>query len=329
MLLIAAGSLWLFLAAVPALADGGVHTVAQNSGAATLTSDSCAGCHRAHSAKGEYLIKSVNEEALCLNCHDSAGAGASTDVESGVQYTIAAGIRGVTQLGALRGGGFAHTQMGDAARLQVGTGNKTKVPVVMGSNAASTSAHIQLTGVSFVLPHILWGNGADGSGVGPSVSLECTNCHNPHGNGQYRILNPVPVPTGTSGAVAEPVAQSDAAQSALILQLANPFAPGDVVDVAGTGFSSGTYVVLSASGLKLQIVSQASWLASGTGATALAPSNGTGGTVTRSTVAVADSPVVNPGNNTIETKNYTVIQKQGAQGDYTSFLLYAHCSPRA
>ena len=324
MLLIAAGSLWLFLAAVPALADGGVHTVAQNSGAATLTSDSCAGCHRAHSAKGEYLIKSVTEEALCLNCHDSAGAGASTDVESGVQYAIAAGIRNeFTTIGALRGGGFLHTQMGDAARLQVATTNKTKVPASIGADAATTSAHIELTGATFALPHILWGNGADGSGVGPSVSLECTNCHNPHGNGQYRILNPIPVPTGTSGAVAEAVAQSEAVNKSLILKLANPFAVGDVVDVSGTGYTDGTYVVLAVSGLKVQLATQATWATSGTNASAVIPSNGTGGTLTRASASVTDSPVVNPANSTIETKNYTIIQKQGAQGDPTSYLLYA------
>jgi predicted CXXCH cytochrome family protein len=40
----------------------------------------------------------------------------------------------------------------------------------------------------------VWGNGPQGQGnAGASgVSLECTNCHNPHGNGQYRILNTLP-----------------------------------------------------------------------------------------------------------------------------------------
>ncbi|HMA45906.1 MAG TPA: cytochrome c3 family protein, partial [Frankiaceae bacterium] len=42
---------------------------------------------------------------------------------------------------------------------------------------------------------------------GPIVELECTSCHNPHGNGYYRILNPVPNPASESGsfiAVAAP-----------------------------------------------------------------------------------------------------------------------------
>ena len=66
-LLIAGAALWLFLAAIPALADGGPHKFAANSGVSTLTTDNCAGCHRAHTAQGAYLLKS-NEEDLCLSC---------------------------------------------------------------------------------------------------------------------------------------------------------------------------------------------------------------------------------------------------------------------
>ena len=45
----------------------------------------------------------------------------------------------------------------------------------------------------------VWGNGAVDSGPGPDVSLNCANCHNPHGNGQYRILQTTPSLTATSG----------------------------------------------------------------------------------------------------------------------------------
>jgi hypothetical protein len=38
----------------------------------------------------------------------------------------------------------------------------------------------------------VWGNGAPGSGAGGTTELTCTGCHNPHGNGMYRILNPIP-----------------------------------------------------------------------------------------------------------------------------------------
>ena len=119
-LLLAAGSLWLFLAAVPVFADGGPHVSSANSGVSTLAADGCAGCHRAHTAQGEMLINAPTEEELCLTCHGAASTGATTDVMTGIQYAIGAGgaPRGA-QLGALRGGGFDQARMdaGNMTRL--------------------------------------------------------------------------------------------------------------------------------------------------------------------------------------------------------------------
>jgi hypothetical protein len=41
----------------------------------------------------------------------------------------------------------------------------------------------------------VWGNGAISAAGDPggSMTLTCTNCHNPHGNGMYRSLRPMPV----------------------------------------------------------------------------------------------------------------------------------------
>ena len=75
MLLIAAGSLWLFLAAVPVFADGGPHVAANNSGVNGINADGCAGCHRAHRAQGEPLLLAASETALCLTCHGATGLG--------------------------------------------------------------------------------------------------------------------------------------------------------------------------------------------------------------------------------------------------------------
>jgi doubled CXXCH domain len=83
-LLCAIGALWLFVAAIPAFADGGPHAMATNNGTAGLTADSCAGCHRAHTATAASLLNSEQPE-LCLNCHD--GSKATTDVIDGVQYS--------------------------------------------------------------------------------------------------------------------------------------------------------------------------------------------------------------------------------------------------
>ena len=216
MLLIAAGSLWLFLAAVPAFADGGPHVKAINSGAgpgSTLTADSCAGCHRAHTAQGSFLLAAPDEEALCLSCHGAAGTGSTVDVESGVQYTLASGERGTTVLGALRNGGFINARIDSAnpsrltyARTATETSQRTKVSVLAAGQPV-TSSHLTLaTGV--VATGIAWGNIAGTPGVtfsatanagGTVEGMTCASCHNPHGNGNYRILNPIPAPETIAG----------------------------------------------------------------------------------------------------------------------------------
>ena len=121
-LLLAGAALWLFLAAIPALADGGPHVAAANSGASTLTADSCAGCHRAHTAQGALLINAPTEEELCLTCHGAAGTGATTDVMTGVQYTPGTTtVRGTTQLGALRNGGFDQARIASGSVYRIST----------------------------------------------------------------------------------------------------------------------------------------------------------------------------------------------------------------
>ncbi len=215
LLLLAAGSLWLFLAAIPALADGGPHDLVKNSGfgtGSTLTSDSCAGCHRAHTAKGFNLIAASTQEELCLSCHGAAGTGATTNVENGVQYALATGgttVRGA-ELGALRGGGFVTARINSSdpyrvpyLRSATAVSFHTKVSV-LASGAPVTSAHIKLANApaGVVSKGIVWGSGAVNSGAGVSnLTLECSSCHNPHGNGSYRIL--LPIPGDGSGPFAE------------------------------------------------------------------------------------------------------------------------------
>ncbi len=220
MLLIAAGSLWLFLAAVPVLADGGPHVASANSGVSTLTTDGCAGCHRAHTAQGSNLLAASDEEALCLSCHGAAGTGATTDVESGVQYTLANDGTGTEPvLGALRDGGFVEARIdsADPARLTYLTShgptpalsNHAKV-AVLAAGQAVTSAHLDLDGAGGVVATgVAWGNIDGTPGVtfdatdnpgGTVDGMTCTSCHNPHGNGNYRILNPIPeADPGTTG----------------------------------------------------------------------------------------------------------------------------------
>lgn len=202
---------WLFLAAMPVLADGGPHVAAVNSGTAGLTADTCAGCHRAHTASGELLVSGVDAEALCLSCHGAASTGATTDVATGLQYGLGATtVRGETAAGALRSGGFVQARI-DATdtirisypRLQGGgiaTWHSSMVPVLASAEPV-TSAHIALDGTSVVSRGVAWGNGGLNSGVGPAFETTCTSCHNPHGNGTYRAL--VPIPTDGTGPLVE------------------------------------------------------------------------------------------------------------------------------
>jgi predicted CXXCH cytochrome family protein len=207
-LAIACGALWLILAAVPALADGGPHVMTQNNGSLGLNADGCAGCHRAHTAQGPFLINAADETALCLTCHGAVAAGATTDVASGLQYRLAARA-GTPLLGALRAGGFvsAAIDSGNPARILVSNNLASsddqwaKVRVLTdGAGAVNpapvTSAHLNLVENGLTAPAVAWGNGPNGSGVGPAVTMGCASCHNPHGNGQYRILNPIPSPEG-------------------------------------------------------------------------------------------------------------------------------------
>lgn len=204
MLLIAAGSLWLFLAAVPVFADGGPHVAANNSGVNGISADGCAGCHRAHRAQGEFLLLADSGTALCLTCHGATGLGSTVDVENGMQYTLGTtDVRGGTVLGYTRGGGFVTARIGSAETVRIaytstyGVSQLAKVPVRTAGSQDVTSAHLpNVAGVVGAADGVAWGNGPNSTTAyaGPEVELECGTCHNPHGNGQYRILNPIPEP---------------------------------------------------------------------------------------------------------------------------------------
>jgi predicted CXXCH cytochrome family protein len=211
MLLIAAGSLWLFLAAVPVFADGGPHVAADNSGVNGINADGCAGCHRVHRAQSSpgngALLAASSETALCLSCHGATGLGSTVDVENGIQYTLGTtDVRGASILGYTRGGGFitARIGSGEVARFAYASGTSVrmagKVPVRSAGSQPVTSAHLPNTGgVIGPADGVAWGNGPNSLTpyAGPGVEMECGSCHNPHGNGQYRILQFVPDPAET------------------------------------------------------------------------------------------------------------------------------------
>jgi len=321
-LLFAGATLWLFLAAVPVLADGGVHVASSNSGVSTLTADSCAGCHRAHTAQGEYLINQPSVEALCLSCHGAAATGATADVMTGVQYALAGGFRNpAIQLGALRGGGFDEARIDSANTTRLSyLRNATAVSQrprvgVLASSEPVNSAHIAMTENGLINPGVAWGNGAVGTGAGPAVTVTCASCHNPHGNGQYRILHKFPEATGVDDAWVVDIIATFAANDRLYTDVSHGLLVGDVVTIAGTG--------TAADGANRTVASVASGSSGSyftlTGIDILADS-GVGGTVTRTSgVPVTDASLPAAG----DERNYTVMQVQGTEGNESTYLLYA------
>jgi len=206
LLLVGVGSALMFtMSGVgPAAADGGPHrTTAVGAGLTALTATTaggtrCASCHRAHTAKAEMLLKQA-QPALCYSCHN--GAGGDADVVDGVMSTTA-------PLEALRGGGFEYALIDGANAFKtMGTvAGSHGLPVaneavpVLAAGVAVTSKHA----IDGVATGTMWGNGAISAAIDPgkaSVKLECGSCHDPHGNGNYRILKPVPADSGTAAAI--------------------------------------------------------------------------------------------------------------------------------
>lgn len=153
-----------------ALANGGPHEQTFST-----TTDACAGCHRAHTGQAAALLRFNSQYNLCVSCHD--GSGANTAVTDGVYLGTANG----TQNAGLKGGGFENALLNvtwDPSFNQTGT------PSAITSKHSVGSADVRM-----------WGSGNNtGAGLGETIAdLECTNCHNPHGNGNYRMLLMQPV----------------------------------------------------------------------------------------------------------------------------------------
>ena len=188
-------ALWLSLGTVPASADNGPHV----STAGQLT-DRCAGCHRLHTGKAPMLLVQP-EPALCYTCHGAGATGAGTDVQEGLGFgnVYPSTARGAA-VGALRGGGFEYALIDSAhpAGQKSTQSNLTGNVPVLSSGTEVTSTH-SIDGSDATA----WGNGPVSTtpNAGTTIQLLCTSCHDPHGNGSYRILRPIPSQSGAATGV--------------------------------------------------------------------------------------------------------------------------------
>lgn len=183
------------------------------------------------------MLLKTDQESLCLTCH--AGSGSTLNVEDGVSTSGA----------ALRGGGFTKSALNadnptakyyfntarNSVSLEEGVIPTLNVPV------ATTSSHgMGATGA--------WGLGLSGSAAGTlSSPLECGSCHDPHGNGNYRLLQTVP--GGVSNAAVNIASASvvGATNVATFTTATEHYlGVGNTVTIAGVGAPfDGTWSVLS------------------------------------------------------------------------------------
>ena len=138
----AAVMLGALVAVSAAVAGGSSASASPHEATFSTTTDSCAVCHRTHTARAPKLL-SANRDALCMACHD--GTGANTNVISGVYMGTANGAAGA----GLRGGGFSQALM-----------NTDLSPdfVEVGAPAPTTSKHTLPS-----TPAVSWGSGPAGS----------------------------------------------------------------------------------------------------------------------------------------------------------------------
>lgn len=207
-------ALLVFAIATTVSADNGPH------GGFNGSTDACASCHRAHSAVSSdgFLLVASDVYSLCTSCHD--GSGAYTNVVDGFYDTsvgdpgkaafpgnqgdagnglFAGGFvnaRMLTDYGnALNEGGLAHATTNAVADQNTSLTSwarrnaydtSTAIPV----SRAVTSNHDVSTAAR---AGTVWGSGninaggtlANNWGAGTftgATELECTSCHDPHGN---------------------------------------------------------------------------------------------------------------------------------------------------
>lgn len=256
-----------FATASPAAADNGPHVLL--SGSMVSSADGCAGCHRMHGANvgADELFRNAAEgTAFCYTCH-SGGTGATTNVRDGVSTagsltdidSNAMSTHTSSYLNlALRAGGFDNNRVGASAAVQAniyynaaraswspnkyaatsqsGVHPNAYGEYVWGDLIPAASSKTTVSNHTLETPATMWGSGTTAADAGASVTLECINCHNPHGNGNYRILRPYGF-EGDSGLLAS----ADIRNVIKEFNTVSAYSVAALEDAVTVGFNAGKY----------------------------------------------------------------------------------------
>jgi predicted CXXCH cytochrome family protein len=179
-LVVAATLAFLAMPTGTAQADGGPHIKGWGA-----TPDGCAACHRAHRGSSELLLVE-DQELLCGSCHGNDAMGSALNVMAGTNEADG---------GAQRAGGY------ESARID--TDDPSLSPAVV------TILTLPSPGEAAQSKHSVDHSAQTAWAYGPidpvansglaGFPLACGKCHDPHGNGNYRILRSVPTGSGGAG----------------------------------------------------------------------------------------------------------------------------------